>query len=162
MKHLFIFIILSLYGHIAFSQTDLPPAGDTSRISITLKDGSVYSGKIIDRNASKIMFSTEDQVITILKANIQKIGEASGSRRVRVIMNDDKEYRGVLLMENDKVVIIQNPNGKLTLSSEKITRIEDDFEKKWVRIDMKDGAKYEGYQNADEKNRMSFTRLREK
>lgn len=152
MKYLFIFIILSLYGHIAFSQTDLPPAGDTSRISITLKDGSVYSGKIIDRNASEIMFSTEDQVITILRANIQKIGEASGSRRVRVIMNDDKEYRGVLLMENDKVVIIQNPNVKLTLSSEKIIRIEDDFEKKRVRIVMKDGTRYEGYQNADEKN----------
>lgn len=146
MKHLFFLVCLSFLSQFCFSQEVPTLPTDSSAVVLTLNNGAVYSGKIIDRNSREVMFSTDNGVITILRTDIQTVEQTGDIQRVRITMSDGTEYSGLLQKRTDEEVIIQNTNGKLTLNQNKISKIEDDFERERVRIVMKDGTKFEGYQ----------------
>lgn len=146
MKHLFFLVCISFLSHFCFSQKVPTLPTDSSTIVLTLNNGAVYSGKIIDRSSREVLFSTDNGVITILRTDIQTVENTGEIQRVRITMSNGTEYSGLLLKRTDKEVIIQNTNGKLTLNQNKISKIEEDFERERVRIVMKDGTKFEGYQ----------------
>ncbi len=149
MKNLFLFIIIFFSAQITYSQEILSLPDDSTSVVITLKSGSVYSGKIIDKNSREILIDSEDDVITISRADIQSIETIEGNQRIRVIMKDGAEHEGLLIKNTIDQIIINNKNGRLSLHQDKIRRIEEDFEKEEVRIVMKDGTTYEGYQRLD-------------
>ncbi len=149
MKNLFLIIFLSFIVQIGYSQEILSLPDDSASVIITLKNGSVYSGKIIDKNSREILISGKDDAITILRADIQSVEHTEGNQRIRVVMNDGAEHEGLLIKNTIEQLVIENRNGRLTLHQDKIRRIEEEFEKEGVRIVMKDGTTYEGYQRLD-------------
>jgi hypothetical protein len=149
MKNLIFFFCLALFAQTSFSQESISLPDDSTSVVITLKNGAVYSGMIIDRNPREILLSSENDAITILRGDIQSVEKTEGNQLVRVIMNDGTEHRGLLIKSTIDQLIIQNKNGKLTLHQDKIQRVEEAFEKERIKIVMLDGTKYEGYQRLD-------------
>jgi small nuclear ribonucleoprotein (snRNP)-like protein len=152
MKNLLVLFSLVFISHFSFGQVQLPSVGDTTRITITLINGSVYSGQLIDRNENEIMLMDGDQTHTLSIDEIEKVTKGQELRRVRITLKDGTERKGLLFKESDSEVAIKNENGQLFLDRDQIAKIERDYEKEFVRIRMQDGTVYEGYRNAEDKN----------
>lgn len=149
MKKLITLFTLLLFAHLSNSQNELPPPGDTSRIAITLENGAVYSGKVVDRNETEVMLVDGDQVHTLSRAEIQNIQLSPNIRKVIITLKNGSQEKGSLIKESGDEVVLKNENGQLFLDMDQIETIETDYEKEYVKITMKDGAIYEGYRRKD-------------
>lgn len=149
MKNLLILFTLLLFAQLSYSQNELPAPGDTSRVAITLENGAVYSGKVIDRNETEVMLVNGDQIFTLSRSEIQNIQLNPDMRQVVVTLNNGTQKKGTLIKESDDEVVLKNENGQLFLDMDQIETIETDHEKEFVKIVMKDGTVYEGYRRKD-------------
>ncbi|NBC25053.1 MAG: hypothetical protein GVX78_05505 [Bacteroidetes bacterium] len=151
MKTLFFVVLSILSSTILLGQNSTELPADSVKVLVTLKNGDVYKGEIIDKDPDKILLQSKDQAITLLRENIFSIQAHDESKEVRVVMKDGQVLEGVLIESNTDKVILQNRNGRLTLQKNKVERIEEQLEKEQVKIVMKDGAIFEGYQQIDGK-----------
>lgn len=149
MKNLLILFTLLLFAQLSYSQNELPPPGDTSRVAITLENGAVYSGKVVDQNETEVMLVNDDQVFTLPRSEIQNIQLNPDIRKVVVTLKNGTQRKGTLIKESDDEVVLKNENGQLFLDMGQIETIETDHEKEFVKIIMKDGTVYEGYRRKD-------------
>jgi len=150
MKILWIFLLLIFFSHLSFGQIGLPSKGDTSQITLTLKNGAVYTGKLVDRNEAEVMLMDNGKVYTLNRTEIQEVKMGVKSRKVIVTLKSGVQHKGVLIKESGSEAVIRNETGQLFFDMDQVDTIETDYEKEFVRILMKDGTLYEGYRRKDQ------------
>ncbi len=151
MKNLIILLSLLFISSACFSQIELPSAGDSTQVVITMDNGTVYSGILVDRNEKEVMLLDEGQTYTLSLEDIKEVDSNPDLRSVLIEMKNGTTHKGTLLKESDREVVLQSKNGQLFLDQGQIATIETDYEKEFVRILMKDGTVYEGYRRTDKK-----------
>ncbi len=150
MKILWTLLILLFFSQLSFSQIELPSAGDTSQITITLKNGAVYTGTVVDRNEAEVMLMDNDKLYTLNRVEIQEVQAGVQNKKVIVTLKNGDQRKGVLIKESDSEVVIRNENGQLFFDMDQVETIESDYEKEFVQIFMKDGTIYKGYRRKDQ------------
>jgi len=151
MKHLLFLLILLSISAVSFAQNKPLSPKDSSRVVITMDNGAIYYGKIVDQNEKEVLLIQNDQTFTLSVVNIQEIDSSQHIRNVRVTLKDGSERKGLLLKETEKEVVLQNENGQLFLERDQVDRVETDYQREYIRIQMKDGTVYQGYRRVDKK-----------
>ncbi|NBC25052.1 MAG: hypothetical protein GVX78_05500 [Bacteroidetes bacterium] len=145
MKNLCVAILslivsISLYGQ---NSTDL--SADSVKVLVTLKNGDVEVGYIVDQNERQLLLQKNKTTETIAFEDVTKVDSILTVRDVKVTTKEGMEYTGTLLQETEDRIVIQSQNGLLILNMGAVKKIENDNTQLYKKITMKDGTVYIGY-----------------
>ncbi len=131
MKSVLLCLLLSI-PIAAFSQSSTAPI-DSSRTTFTifLKDGGEYVGRIIARDAIKVVVRRKGGGLSYLApADITRIEpyqgriRTQGRQQQQITLTDGTVYRGQIEKQDSTMVLLRRRGGKSILSPKEIAKIE--------------------------------------